>query len=76
MTRPNILFLIVHDLGTRLGCYGEPSVQTPDLDALAEGGVRFENHFFTAWGAQSNTTGFRLTARLVMNAASNEPSVG
>jgi arylsulfatase A-like enzyme len=48
MTQPNILFLIVHDLGTHLGCYGATSVQTPALDALAENGVRFENHFCTA----------------------------
>jgi len=46
--RPNILLVIVHDLGTRLSCYGETSVQTPSLDALAAGGVRFENHFSTA----------------------------
>ena len=47
-TTPNILLIITHDLGTRLNCYGETSVQTPALDALAEGGVRFENHFCTA----------------------------
>ena len=47
-TRPNILLIIVHDLGTRLGCYGEPSVQTPAVDALAGEGVRFVNHFCTA----------------------------
>ena len=46
--RPNILFVIVHDLGTRLGCYGEPSVQTPAVDVLAAEGVRFVNHFCTA----------------------------
>ena len=47
-THPNILLVIVHDLGTRLSCYGETSVQTPALDALAAEGVRFENHFCTA----------------------------
>jgi hypothetical protein len=28
------------------------------------------------WGAQSNTPGVRLTARLMINTGSNEPSVG
>jgi len=46
--RPNILLIIPHDLGTRLGCYGETSVATPNLDQLASEGVRFENHFCTA----------------------------
>lgn len=45
---PNILVLIVHDLGTRLGAYGESSVRTPALDALASEGVRFTCHFATA----------------------------
>ena len=46
--RPNILVIIPHDLGTHLGCYGETSVGTPNLDQLASAGVRFENHFCTA----------------------------
>lgn len=43
--RPNILFIIVHDLGTALSCYGEPAVRSPRLDALAGEGVRFVNYF-------------------------------
>lgn len=43
--RPNILFIIVHDLGTALHCYGEPAVRSPRLDALAAEGVRFVNYF-------------------------------
>ena len=46
--RPNILLIILHDLGTRLGCYGETSIQTPAVDALASEGVLFRNHFCTA----------------------------
>lgn len=44
-TRPNIVFIIVHDLGTALGCYGEPSVKTPRLDQMAAEGARFANYF-------------------------------
>lgn len=47
--RPNIILITPHDLGTHLGCYGwDPKLSTPNLDRLAEEGVRFENHFCTA----------------------------
>ena len=46
--RPNILLIIVHDLGTRLGCYGEGSVHTPALNNLAQEGARFDRHLATA----------------------------
>ncbi len=46
--RPNVLIVITHDLGTRLGCYGETSVRTPALDDLAAEGARFGRHFATA----------------------------
>ena len=45
--RPNVLFVITHDLGTQLGCYGDPSLRTTSLDGLAEDGVRFDNYFCT-----------------------------
>lgn len=40
-TSPNILFVICDDLGFGdLGCYGNPIVRTPNLDAMASAGVR------------------------------------
>jgi len=39
---------IPHDLGDHLHCYGHASVQSPNLDHLAETGVRFTNCFTTA----------------------------
>lgn len=46
--RPNVLFLMSDDLNNSLGCYGHPLVKTPNLDRLAERGVRFERRW-TGW---------------------------
>jgi arylsulfatase A-like enzyme len=43
--RPNVLFLISDDLNNYLGCYGDPRAKTPNLDALAERGVRFDKAY-------------------------------
>ncbi len=41
--RPNIILITADQLQAfALGCYGNPDVQTPHLDALAASGVRFE----------------------------------
>jgi arylsulfatase A-like enzyme len=45
-TQPNIVFLLTDDqTSSSLGCYGHPLVQTPNIDALAQRGVRFSNAF-------------------------------
>lgn len=39
---PNIVFILADDLGYGdLGCYGQRRIRTPNLDALAQSGVRF-----------------------------------
>lgn len=40
----NIIYIVCHDLGRHLGCYGIP-VQTPNLDRFAAGGVRFDRAY-------------------------------
>lgn len=47
-TRPNVLFILCDDLRhDALGCGGSTWVKTPNIDALARGGVRFANAFCT-----------------------------
>jgi arylsulfatase A-like enzyme len=46
--RPNILWIIAEDLGPELSCYGTQQVWTPNLDRLAEQGVRYTRAFTTA----------------------------
>jgi arylsulfatase A-like enzyme len=39
--RPNILLIVADDLGYGdVGCYGAEKIQTPNIDRLAEGGIR------------------------------------
>ena len=46
--RPNVLLILLDDLGySDLGCYGG-EIATPHLDALAAGGVRFESFYNSA----------------------------
>ena len=40
-SRPNIVIFLVDDLGiTDLGCFGNDTIQTPNIDRLAEEGAR------------------------------------
>ena len=41
----NVLFIIVDDLTTTLGCYGDPDARTPHMDALAARGVWFDHAY-------------------------------
>ena len=47
-TCPNLLLYVVDDQGTNdAGCYGNPVIRTPGLDALAAAGTRFTHGFCT-----------------------------
>ena len=44
--KPNIIFIMADDLGYGdLGCYGQQLIETPNLDRLAKGGMRFTQHY-------------------------------
>ena len=45
-SRPNIVFILADDLGYgELGCYGQTKIRTPNIDRLAEQGIRFTQHY-------------------------------
>ena len=47
--RPNIIVILTdQQRADTLGCYGNPTVRTPNLDALAEDGVCFERAYCSA----------------------------
>ena len=46
--RPNIIVIMVDDMGwSDLGCYGG-EIRTPNIDGLAGGGLRFTSFYNTA----------------------------
>jgi len=53
----NILLITADDLGLQLSCYGDPYITTPNLDALANEGVKFR----TAYVAQASCSSSRST---------------
>ncbi len=58
-TRPNILFIYTDDHSHRtVSCYPEsfPWVRTPNIDALAERGVRFTHAYIGTWCMASRAT--------------------
>jgi arylsulfatase A-like enzyme len=60
---PNIILIVSDDQGYRdLGCYGSTQVKTPNLDQLADEGVRLKN-FYVTWPACTPSRGGLLTGR-------------
>jgi len=45
--RPNILWITCEDISPNVGCFGDDYAVTPNIDALAERGVRYMNAFAT-----------------------------
>ena len=72
-SQPNILFFLIDDQRFEtLGCYGHPIVKTPNIDRLAEEGVRFTSAYVTT----SICMASRATIFTGMTARSNGVSFG
>jgi arylsulfatase len=45
-SKPNIVFILADDLGYgELGCYGQTKIKTPNIDGLANKGIKFSQHY-------------------------------
>jgi arylsulfatase A len=61
--RPNVIMIYADDLGTLdLNCYGSDDLSTPNLDGLADEGVRF-SQFYVAAAVCSPSRGALMTGR-------------
>jgi len=48
--RPNIVMLFADDVGWGdLGCFGHPTIQTPNLDRMADEGLRLTSFYSAPW---------------------------
>jgi arylsulfatase A len=77
--RPNIVFILADDLGLDgLSCYGGERIKTPNLDALAAGGIKFSSCYANPLCGPSRCT--LMTGRYVFrtggrtNQSAGQPS--
>ncbi|MFI3331762.1 MAG: sulfatase [Rikenellaceae bacterium] len=71
--QPNVIIIFTDDQGYQdLGCYGSPNIKTPNIDAMAENGVRFTDFYVTASVSSASRAGL-LTGRL--NTRNGAPNV-
>ena len=68
--RPNILWISCEDISPRLGCYGDTTATTPNLDRLATEGIRF-THAFSCHGVCAPSRTGIITASYPISLGAN-----
>ncbi len=62
-TKPNVIVIFTDDQGYNdLGCYGSKDIKTPNIDAMAERGVRFTDFYVSSSVSSASRAGL-LTGR-------------
>ena len=46
--RPNVLWIFLEDVSGWFGCYGDTFINTPNIDALAKSGIKYDRCYTTA----------------------------
>jgi arylsulfatase A-like enzyme len=65
-SQPNIIIILADDMGYGdLGCYGHPSIRTPNLDRMAGEGLRFTDFYAGACLCTPSRAGL-MTGRLAV----------
>ncbi len=73
-TKPNILLILIDDMGYPApSCFGNTDIKTPNIDALAEQGMTFDNAYACSQCTQTRVTLFsgQYPARLNMTKVIN-----
>jgi N-sulfoglucosamine sulfohydrolase len=60
LEQPNILWIYVEDTNAWMSCYGDTLIRTPNIDKLADAGIRFNRSYMTS-GVCSPTRSANIT---------------
>jgi len=78
-SRPNVVILFADDMGYGdLACYGHPNIKTPNIDRLADEGIRLTSFVTGSWCVPSRTqlmTG-RYMPRIAFNGSTGSDGLG
>lgn len=70
-SQPNILWIVVEDTNAWMSCYGDNTIQTPNIDQLASEGIRFDRAYMTS-GVCSPSRSALITGRYQTSIGAHE----
>lgn len=73
-SRPNIVWIFVEDMNDWMGCYGDETVPTPNIDSIAARGVRFDRAYMPAGVCSATRSAIALGAMQTSLAVHNHRS--